>query len=314
MTSVETARTAAAEASEGQPRRRRDAGRSPSHPVRRRSSMLHRALAVCGAYAILVAGAAVTLGPFVLSVLTSLKTPRQFATASALSLPDPVTAQNYRGLFTTQVADFGHAFAVTALVVVTVLVGQMVFSIMAAYAFARMRFPGRDTVFWMYLSTLMVPPVVTIVPLYLMMSTAGLRNTFWALVLPYVFGSPYAIFLLREYFRGIPQDLIDAARIDGAGTWRILVQLVVPLSRPIIATLVVITVVTHWNNFLWPLVITSGNAWRVVTVSTASLQSQYNGNWTLVMAATTLAIAPLLVLFLVFQKQIVRSIAVTGFR
>jgi multiple sugar transport system permease protein len=266
------------------------------------------------AYAILIAGATVTLGPFVLSVMTSLKTPRQFATETALAGPHPATMENYLGLFRTDVADFGHAFAVTALVVVTVLAGQLVFSIMAAYAFARMRFPGRDTVFWAYLSTLMVPPVVTVVPLYLMMSGAGLRNTFWALVLPYLFGSPYAIFLLREYFRGIPQDLVDAARIDGAGTWRILVGLIVPLSRPIIVTLVVITVVTHWNNFLWPLIITSGDTWRVVTVSTASLQSQYNGNWTLVMAATTLAIAPLLVLFLAFQKQIVRSIAVTGFK
>ncbi|HEU0257120.1 MAG TPA: carbohydrate ABC transporter permease [Microbacteriaceae bacterium] len=284
------------------------AGRRP-----RRRAARHIPLAL-GAYAILAAGALLTLGPFVLSAMTSLKTPRQFATQSALRAPDPATLQNYTGLFATDVADFGRSFAVTALVVVTVLVGQMVFSIMAAYAFARIRFPGRDAVFWVYLSTLMVPPVVTVVPLYLMMSQAGLRNTFWALVLPYLFGSPYAIFLLREYFRGIPQDLVDAARIDGAGTWRILVQLVVPLSRPIIVTLAVITVVTHWNNFLWPLIITSGQTWRVVTVSTASLQSQYNGNWTLVMAATTLAIAPLLVLFLLFQKQIVRSIAVTGFK
>ncbi|MCX7522775.1 carbohydrate ABC transporter permease [Microbacterium sp. STN6] len=266
------------------------------------------------AYAVLVVGAALTLGPFVLSVMTSLKTPQQFATEPALAAPSPVTGANYAGLFTNGLVDFGHSFAVTAAVVLVVLVGQLAFSILAAYAFARVTFPGRDAIFWVYLATLMVPPVVTIIPLYLMMSEGGLRNTFWALVLPYVFGSPYAIFLLREYFRGIPQDLIDAARLDGAGTWRILTWLVVPLSRPIIATLAIITVVTHWNNFLWPLIITSRNTWRVITVSTASLQSQYNGNWTLVMAATTLAIAPLLVLFLVFQKQIVRSIAITGFK
>jgi multiple sugar transport system permease protein len=160
----------------------------------------------------------------------------------------------------------------------------------------------------------MVPAAVLIIPLYLMMTEIGMRDTFWGLVLPFAFGSPYAIFLLREYFRGIPADLIDAAKLDGANTLDILVEVVVPLSRPIIATLVLITAVSQWNNFMWPLVVTSGSNWRVITVATASLQSQYNGNWTLVMAATTLAIVPLLVLFLIFQKQIVRSIAITGFK
>jgi multiple sugar transport system permease protein len=132
--------------------------------------------------------------------------------------------------------------------------------------------------------------------------------------LPYVFGSPYAIFLMREYFRGIPQDLVDAARIDGAGHWRIMVRIIVPLSRPVIATLGLITIVSHWNNFLWPLIVTSGPTWSVITVATASMQSQYNGNWTVVMAATTAAMLPLIVLFLIFNRQIVNSIAITGFR
>jgi multiple sugar transport system permease protein len=264
-------------------------------------------------YAVLLVGAAVTLGPFVLSVMTSLKSPGQFAREPALSLPSPVTAENYAQLFGPRV-DFTRAVLVTFLVVLVVTAGQIAFSVLAAYAFARMRFPGRDALFWVYLATLMVPAIVTLIPLYLLLTESGLRNTFWALVLPFVFGSPYAIFLLREYFRGIPQELIDAARLDGAGTLVTLVDVVVPLSRPILATLTLITVVTHWNNFLWPLIITSGEPWRVVTVATANLQSQYNGNWTLVMAATTLAIAPLLILFLIFQRQIVRSISITGFR
>jgi multiple sugar transport system permease protein len=160
----------------------------------------------------------------------------------------------------------------------------------------------------------MIPSIVVVVPLYLMMAQLGLRNTFWGLVLPFAFASPYAVFLLREYFRGIPQDLVDAARLDGANTLDVLVEIVVPLSRPIIATLTLITAVSQWNSFLWPRVITSDNTWRPVTVATASLQSQYNGNWTLVMAATTLALVPLLALFLVFQRQIVRSITITRFR
>lgn len=276
-------------------------------------SWTSRALRLLGVYAVLIAGAAVTLAPFLLSAMTAFKTPQQFARQSSLAPPDPWSLQNLETLFTGQ-AGFGRALAVTALMTVFIVVFQLVFSIMAAYAFARVDFPGREALFWVYLATLMIPAVVLVIPLYLMMAQLGLRDTFWGLVLPFSFGSPYAIFLLREYFRGIPQDLIDAARLDGASTLDVLVEIVVPLSRPIIATLVLITVVSQWNSFLWPLVITSGNTWRVATVATASLQTQYNGNWTVVMAATTLAIVPLLVLFLVFQKRFVRSISLSGFR
>jgi multiple sugar transport system permease protein len=185
---------------------------------------------------------------------------------------------------------------------------------MAAYAFARLEFRGRDLLFWVYLGTLMVPPVVTVVPLYLMMVQLGLRNTFAGLVLPYLLGSPYAVFLLREFFRGIPSELTDAARIDGAGIWRTLWHIVIPLSRPVIATLAIITVVTHANNFLWPLIITSGDELRVLTTATASLQGRFNANWTLVTAATTVALLPLMAVFLAFSRRIVDSIQITGFR
>ena len=288
--------------------RLRHAGRAADPGVRRR-----RILIRVGLYAVLVVGAVLTLGPFLLSLMTAFKTSRQFAADPALALPSPWTLDNFATVITGS-ADFGRALWVTVLVAAFLVVFQVAFSVLAAYAFARVEFPGRAALFWVYLATLMVPAVVLIIPLYLLMVETGLRNTFWGLVLPFAFGSPYGIFLLREYFRGIPQDLIDAARLDGASTADILVEVVVPISRPIIATLLLITAVTQWNNFLWPLVITTGSDWRMLTVATASLQSQYNGNWTLVMAATTLAILPLLVLFLIFQKQIVRSIAITGFR
>ncbi|SDE62826.1 carbohydrate ABC transporter permease [Auraticoccus monumenti] len=271
-----------------------------------------RPLSAAVTYLVLVLGALVTLGPFVLSFMTALKTPQQFARESSLAPPAPATTENFARLFAEN--GFVSPVVVTAQVVLVVVVGQLLFSIMAAFAFARLRFRGRDALFWLFLATLMVPQVVTVIPLYSIFTALDARNTFWALVLPFVFGSPYAIFLLREYFRGIPSDLIDAARIDGASTWRILWLIVVPLSRPIIATLVIITVVTHWNNFMWPLIITTGPTWQTVTVATASLQSQYNANWTLVMAATTVAMAPLLVLFALFQRHIVSSISLTGFR
>ena len=263
-------------------------------------------------YVVLLCGALITLGPFLLSFVTALKSPEQFASTSPLSLPAPATGANFAELFAA--GGFISPIAVTAQVVAAVLVGQLLFSIMAAFAFARLEFRGRDVLFWGYLATMMVPQVVTVIPLYVMFTELGLRNTFWSLVLPFVFGSPYAVFLLREYFRGIPEDLVSAARIDGAGPWRILWLIIVPLSRPIIATLAVITVVTHWNNFMWPLIITTGTDWQVITVATAALQGQHNANWTLVMAATTIAMAPLLVLFTIFQRTIVNSISLTGFK
>ena len=259
----------------------------------------------------LATGAVITLTPFALGLLTSFTSAQQFATESRLSLPSPPTIENYTGLAD---AGFGRAFIVTALMTAVILLGQMTFSVLAAYAFARLRFPGRDVLFWVYIATLMVPATVTVVPLYLMMAEAGLRNTFWALVLPFMFGSPYAIFLLREYFRTIPVDLINAARVDGANTLDVIVHVVVPASRPILVTLALITVVSQWNNFMWPLVITSGSKWQVLTVATAGLQSRYNAQWTLVMAATTVAIVPLIVLFVTLGRHIVRSIVVTGLK
>ncbi len=176
-------------------------------------------------YAGLLVGAVITLAPFALGLLTSFTSAHQFATGTPLAWPRPPTLANYADLGG---AGFGRALAVTALMTAMILLGQLTFSVLAAYAFARLRFPGRDALFWVYLATLMVPGRVTVVPLYLMMAQLGLRNTFWALVLPFVFGSPYAIFLLRQHFRAIPDDLINAAYLDGANTLDVIVHVVVP--------------------------------------------------------------------------------------
>ncbi len=271
-------------------------------------TLRNRALLI---YPLLLLGMVITLTPFLLSVLTAFKTPAQFASESPLALPSPWTLDNFAQLLGSRTT-FLRSIWVTAAMTVTVTISQLVSSSLAAYAFAHIRFAGRELLFWVYLSAYMVPNMVLIVPLYLMMTELGLRNTFWSLVLPFMFASPYAIFLLREYFRGIPRDLIDAATLDGAGHWRILSTMILPLSKPILSTLALITVVSQWNSFLWPLVVTTGNKWGVITVATASLQSHYNGNWTLVMAGTTLAMLPLLVLFLIFQSNIVQSNSLTG--
>jgi multiple sugar transport system permease protein len=264
-----------------------------------------------GTYVVLIGAALLTLTPFLLAIMAAFMEPRQLA-SQGVSLPMPPTLDNFTALGERRV-DFGEAALVTVGVVLLVTAGQLLFSVMAAFAFARLRFPGRNLLFWVFLATLMVPQVVTVIPLYFMMSEAGFGGEFLGLVLPFMFGSPYAVFLLREQFRQIPQELIDAMRMDGAGTWSILFGLVVPLSRSTIVTLLLITVVSHWNNFMWPLMI-GQNRIHVLTTATASLQEQYSNNITLVMAASVLAMLPLIVLFVIFQKQIVRSIRISSFR
>ncbi len=304
-----TAGAATSSTRPGGARRRRSTGTAGTA----RTASTSRIWANLLTYAFLLAGALLMLGPFVFSVMTSLKTPHQFNTTWPLTLPDPVTGENYVSLFGERY-DFVVPIAVTVQVVLVLVVGQMTSSILAAYAFAQLRFPGRDALFWIYLSTLMIPAVITIIPLYSMMTAVGWKNTFAGLVVPFMFGSPYAIFLLRENFRATPSDVLDAATIDGAGPLRRLWQVMVPMNKPILATLLLITVVSQWNSFMWPLIIAPAPEWNVITVATAALQTQYQGNWTLVMAATTIALAPLVVLFLVFQKQITSSLGITGVR
>ena len=300
MSGPATTRTAA---------RRRTAGDPPAGDRSSRGPLTGNLLT----YAVLLAGAVLTLAPYLLSLLTSLKEPLQLARRGTLTWPSPWTGENYAAVLGGQYTLL-PALVVTVQVVLVVLVGQLVCSVLAAYAFARLDFPGKRVLFGGYLATMMVPQVVTIVPLYVMFAQAGLRNTFAGIVLPTLFGSPFAVYLLREHFRSVPQELEDAARLDGCGTLRILRHVVVPLSRPVLATLTVITVVSQWNAFLWPLIITTGPTWQTLTVATANLQSQYNGNWTLVTAATALATAPLVVLFLLVQRRVTESISLTGFR
>ena len=253
------------------------------------------------------------VAPFVFSVFTSLKSPGQFATGSPLSPPNPPTGENYTSLFGGR-ADFVVPLAVTAQVVIVLTLGQIICSVLAAYAFARLRFPGRDVIFWAYVATLMVPAIVTMIPLFSMLTQAGLKNTFAGLVVPFLLGSPYAIFLLRQNFQAVPQDVLDAARLDGAGHWRTLWSVMLPMNRPILATLVLITVVSQWNSFMWPSIIAPQPQWHVLTVATQALQQEHSNAWTFVMAATTLALAPLMILYLVFHQQIVRSLGISGMR
>jgi multiple sugar transport system permease protein len=264
------------------------------------------------AYIILILGVIVSLFPYFLALLTSLKPPTQIFSSSAWTLPHPVTLQNYIDVVTKY--NF-LAFVLHTLIFAAILtIGQLIFSTLAAYAFARMQFPGREQIFWLYLATMMVPQIVTLIPLFILLRTFSLVNTWVGLVVPFVLGTPYGIFLMRQFFLTIPRDLESAARIDGAGTLQIMRDVILPLSRPIMATLAIITFVQAWNNFLWPLIITDTDNLRVLTVGIAAFQSNYGTQWNLMMAATFIALGPLLILFFLCQQHIVRSIHLSGFK
>jgi multiple sugar transport system permease protein len=254
--------------------------------------------------------AVVFVAPYLLAFFGALKP----ATALYASSPWTPPHSFYTGNFTTVLFtdDFIRYLGNTALVTIALTAGQVGFGVLAAYAFARLQFPGRDGLFSVYLATLMIPNIVTLVPLYTMFREIHLTNTYWAIFLPYVLGSPYTIFLMRQYFMSLPSEVFAAARVDGASEWRILISLVIPMGRPIIITASLIAFVFGWNNFLWPLIITDSNSQQVLTVSIAALQSAFSEQWNLVLAASLVSLVPLLAIFALFQKQIVRSIQLSG--
>ena len=259
-------------------------------------------------YIILTAFAAVFMVPYILALFGSLKPANQILTEAPWALPRHLDWSNYTTTLFQQ--DFIRYLGNTALVTVILTVGQVVFSVIAAYAFSRLRFPGRDLIFWFYLITLMVPNIVTIIPLYTVVRSLHLLGTYWAIFLPYVFGTPYTIFLIRQFFMNIPQEIIDASRMDGCNEVGTLWKIVVPLSRPVIITATIIAFVFSWNNFLWPLIVSNPSHY-VLTTGIANFQSSFGTYWNLVLAAAMITLRPLILIFTIFQRHIIRSIQLT---
>jgi multiple sugar transport system permease protein len=269
-----------------------------------------RGLKLTGYYLVLLVIVIVFITPYLFSLFASFKPLGDILAQSPARPPTNPTFANFKQIFTED--NFGRYLANTLLVTVILTAGQVVFSMMGAYAFARMEFPGRDTLFWVYLATLMVPNVVTLVPLYVMFAKAHLLNTYWAIFLPYTLGVPQAVFLMRQNFMTIPKEVMEAARLDGCSESRILWRIVVPISKPIIITATLLAFVFGWNNFLWPLIVTNSNSLNVLSVGTANLNSNFADQWNLVLAASLVALVPMVILFAIFQKHIVRSISLTG--
>jgi multiple sugar transport system permease protein len=195
--------------------------------------------------------------------------------------------------------------------------GQVFCSALAAYAFARLKWPGRNIVFFAFLTALMVPPIYTALPNFILVKNLGLLNTFPGLVAPYFFMTPFAIFFLRQFFLGISQEIEEAAKLDGAAHWRIFFQIILPMSSAPIITLSILTFINMWNEYLWPLLVAGGENTRVLTVALGVFQSQSpqsGPDWAGLMAAVLVAALPLLILFFAFAKRIVNSIGFSGMK
>jgi len=236
--------------------------------------------------------------------------PSQFATRFALDAP--LTLQNFANAWAA--APFARYFLNTFALVTMILAAQLVLSTMAAYAFARYRFRGSDLLFMLVLTQLMVMPDVLIVENYGTMNALGLRDTILAIGLPY-FASAFGIFLLRQTFKTVPRELDEAATVEGASPLQVLWKVYVPLAKPIYLAFGLVSVSTHWNNFLWPLIITSSVESRPLTVGLQVFSSTDQGvDWSIITAATLMTSAPLLLAFLLFQRQFVQSFMRAGIR
>ncbi|MGQ9457837.1 MAG: carbohydrate ABC transporter permease [Anaerolineae bacterium] len=261
------------------------------------------------AHAVLLAGSLVMLVPFLWMVSTSLKAPGQVFTDPPQWIPRPLMWQNYWEA--VSIMPFGRFFLNSLIQSSGVTVLQLLTSSLAAFAFARLRSRGRDTLFLLYLATLMIPFPVTLIPNFLVIRFLGWVDTFRALILPPSF-SPFSTFLLRQFFLTIPLDLDDAARIDGASSLDLWWRIALPLSKPALATLAIFTFMGQWNDFLWPLVVTQSLEMRTLPVGLSSFQSRYAIQWHLLMAGSTIALLPVLALFVVGQRYFIQGITLTG--
>lgn len=258
-------------------------------------------------YIALIAGSLIMLAPFFIMLVVSLW-PNTAFLARRFPL-NQVSLNNY--IETFRVIPFGRYIVNSAIVTATVTVFQILISSLAAFAFARLRFRGREALFLLYLATLMIPSQVTLIPNFLIIRNLGWYDTYQALIIPALF-SALSTFLLRQYYRGVPLDLDEAARMDGASSLRIWWQVIVPLSWPVMSALAIFTFQGTWNDFLWPLVVTGTDKMRTIPIGLSYFVGQYSTAWNLLMAGSVIALLPVLVIYVLAQKTFVQGITLTG--
>ncbi|WP_280401775.1 carbohydrate ABC transporter permease [Nocardia carnea] len=260
-------------------------------------------------YLALIAMAWCALLPILWALSGSLKEQSEVATPALL--PRDPQWSNYGAVF--QVMPFGRMFGNTIAYAAGITAGQVFFCSLAGYAFARLRFPGRDVLFLAYLATLMVPLTVTVVPQFVLVRSLGWTDTPWALIVPGLFGNAFGTYLMRQFFRTLPAELEEAAVLDGCSPWQIYWRVLLPNAKPAVLVLAVLTWVNVWNDFLWPLVMIQRQEISTVTLGLVWMQGQYVSDWPVLMAASMLILLPLLLVYGLAQKAFVRGITMSGF-
>ncbi|MBC5804885.1 MAG: carbohydrate ABC transporter permease [Candidatus Eremiobacter antarcticus] len=260
-----------------------------------------------GATVALVAWAALSVFPLYWMLLTAFSPQADTVAFPPHFFPRRLTLDNFAWLFSH--AAIGRWFVNSLAVAASVTAGSLLINAMAGYAFAKMRFPHRELVFWMLLSLLMVPEIVMLIPLYVVVNDLWLSDTFFVLIVPFL-ASVWGIFLIKQFLQTLPDALLEAARIDGASEWLIFRKIVLPLAKPVLGALGTFTFVGQWNSLLWWLLFTSSAEMRNVQVGLASLRFQYATLYGPLMAGALLAAIPMIVVFFAFQRSLVRGLTI----
>ena len=263
-------------------------------------------------YLLLVIGLILLVGPFLWMLLGSFKTTGELRSVPPTWIPENPTLANYEDLF-SRLNFLGYFFNSTV-VAAAVTAGNVIFCSMLGYALTKLSFPGKRILFAVVLGTLMVPGIVTFMPLFVLVANMGLTNTHAGLILPFLAGA-FGVFLMRQFIGGIPDELLDAARVDGAGEHFIFWRIVMPLCGPAIATLTILTFLGSWNSFLWPLVVATSDSMYTLPVAIALFATgQQETNIALLMAGSVIVILPVLIVFILLQRHFTQGIAMTGFK
>ena len=253
----------------------------------------------------LMLGAVVTAVPLIWMIAASFMPAGQANAEPPVFLPHPATLEHYRTLFTRM--NLARTFRNSVVLSLAVTAGSLLFNSMAGYAFAKLRFPGRERIFAFLIAALAIPVQVAMLPLFLLVKGLGLVNTLWGVVVPGLAGI-FGIFLIRQYARSVPDEVLEAARLDGAGEFRIYWKIVLPLIRPILVTLALFTFLGTWNDFLWPLVVLTDESRYTLPVALANLVGEHVQDTELMMAGSVLTVLPVLLVFLLLQRYYVQGI------
>jgi len=261
-------------------------------------------------FALLAGMAVITLIPIVWMLLTALKSAAEVNADPPTWFPKTLRWANFRDAW--NFAPFGRYLVNSLVMAGGIALTQVVTSALAAYAFARLRFPGRNALFYLYLGTLIIPPQVTVIPQFLIVRELHWVDTYAGLIIPQAF-TAFGVFLLRQFFMGIPYELEEAARIDGANRWSCFWRIILPLSGPALASLAIFAFMFHWNNLLWPLIVSNTDKTIPVVVGLTRFQGEHGTDWQLLMAASVVATIPVLVAYFAAQRWFVQGIATSGF-